>query len=223
MQSGQGRAVIDTSLADRHLHEFILTTRDQGHTRSRQRGISRLDCPPAGRMKPVSHSVRRVQPDEGDILAELRLSALLDAPSAFASTHASEVLRTPDDWARLAIRRASGDEEATFIAWDGERPAGLVGAYRSHDDDRVELVSMWTAPASRERGVGHALVQAVVAWASALGVDHVALWVTQGNEQANRLYQRMGFAETGDREPLPSDPCRSELRMILRFPESAAE
>ena len=104
-------------------------------------------------MKPVGHSVRRVHPDEADILAELRLSALLDAPSAFASTHASEALRTPNDWAHLAIRRSSGDEEATFIAWDGDSPAGLIGAYRSHDDDRVELVSMWTAPASRERGV----------------------------------------------------------------------
>jgi hypothetical protein len=107
--------------------------------------------------KPVGHSVRRVQPDEADILAEVRISALLDTASAFASTHATEVLRTPDDWAHLAIRRSSGDEEATFIAWDGERPAGLVGAFRSQDDDRVELVSMWTAPASRERGVGQVL------------------------------------------------------------------
>jgi ribosomal protein S18 acetylase RimI-like enzyme len=174
-------------------------------------------------MTTVSHSVRRVQPDEGDILAELRLSALLDAPSAFASTHASEASLTRDEWARLAVRRASGDEEVTFIAWDGLRPAGLVGAYRSHDDNRVELVSMWTKPGSRERGIGEALVRAVTAWASALGVDHLALWITRGNEHAKRLYERMGFSETSEIVPLPSDPCINELRMILRFSESPAK
>ena len=167
-------------------------------------------------------SLRRVQPDEGEILAELRLSALMDAPSAFASTHASEASLTADDWARLAGQRASGDEEVTFIAWDGPRPAGLVGAYRSHDN-RVELVSVWTAPESCERGIGGALVRAVTAWASGLGVDHVALWVTRGNEQAKRLYERMGFSETVEREPPPSHPDTNELRMILRFSESGAD
>jgi hypothetical protein len=29
------------------------------------------------------------------------------------------------------------------------------------------------------------------------------------------LYQRAGFALTGDYQPLPSDPCRDELRMDL--------
>jgi GNAT superfamily N-acetyltransferase len=167
--------------------------------------------------------VRRIQPDEGDILAELRLSALLDAPSAFASTHALEASLTTDEWVGLAVRRASGCDEATFIAWDELRPTGLVGACRSHDDNVVELVSMWISPESRERGVGEALVRAVTAWALGLGVDLVALWVTQGNEQARRLYERMGFSETGDVEALPSDPCRDELRMILRFSESVAE
>jgi ribosomal protein S18 acetylase RimI-like enzyme len=99
----------------------------------------------------------------------------------------------------------------------------LVGAYRSHDENAVELVSMWTSPERRERGVGETLVRAVTAWSSDLRVDLVVLWVTQGNEQARRLYERMGFSETGDIEALPSDPRRNNLRMILRFSESVAE
>lgn len=41
------------------------------------------------------------------------------------------------------------------------------------------------------------------------------LWVTRSNDSALALYQRAGFALTGDYQPLPSDPCRDELRMDL--------
>ena len=46
--------------------------------------------------------------------------------------------------------------------------------------------------------------------------DAVELWVTRGNDRAVRLYESAGFRATGDHQPLPSDPCRDELRMRRR-------
>jgi hypothetical protein len=39
--------------------------------------------------------------------------------------------------------------------------------------------------------------------------------VTRGNAPAHGLYQSMGFRETGGYQPLPSDPCKDEVRMAL--------
>ena len=54
------------------------------------------------------------------------------------------------------------------------------------------------------------LVDAVVEWA---GDDPVELWVTRGNDPAIALYERCGFSLTDEVQPLPSDPCKDEIRM----------
>ena len=62
--------------------------------------------------------------------------------------------------------------------------------------------------------MGAALVRAVLAWAAGNGATEVGLWVTRGNEPAIRLYERAGFTPTGAYQPLASDPCKDELRMV---------
>ena len=154
-------------------------------------------------------TTRRIRPDDGPRLKRVRLAALLDTPSAFGSTYEAESRNTDGRWAELADERAEGAEHATFFALDGDEPVGLVGGHRL-DEHTVELVSMWTDPSARGVGVGARLVDTVVAWADGGTVE---LWVTRGNDAALRLYQRCGFVETGDFQPLPSDPCKDETRM----------
>jgi ribosomal protein S18 acetylase RimI-like enzyme len=72
---------------------------------------------------------------------------------------------------------------------------------------------MWIAPAARRAGVGRALVAALVDWAADSGASAVELWVTRGNDAAQRLYEGTGFRTTDDVKPLPSDPCKEEVRM----------
>ena len=160
--------------------------------------------------------VRRVQPGEGPRLRDVRLRALEDTPTAFASNLAAEATRLPTAWDEAALVRSEGWESATFIAEEDGRWQGLVGAYRpAGRPGVVELVSMWVDPAARGHGLGASLATEVLEWARAGGAATVELWVTTGNEQAISLYRRLGFATTSDYQPLPSDPCRDEVRMSL--------
>ncbi|MEZ5243532.1 MAG: GNAT family N-acetyltransferase [Acidimicrobiales bacterium] len=154
-------------------------------------------------------STRRVRAGDGPLLRRIRLAALADAPSAFASTYEAEARQSANQWDRLAEERSAGPHHCTFFAFDGDMVVGLVGGHRT-DADNVQLVSMWTDPVARGRGIGAALVAAVLDWAAGSTVE---LWVTRGNDSAQRLYERCGFTETGDFKALPSDPCKDELRM----------
>jgi len=163
--------------------------------------------------------IRRIRPDEGQVLRELRLAALQDAPTAFSSTFGAEAAFTDSLWEERARRGAAGDDLATLVAVDGERPVGLVVGLREPPGaPDVELVSMWTAPGVRRRGVARALAQALLDWAGATGAAEVRLWVTRGNVAAERLYAGLGFLPTGASQPLPSDPAHTERRLARTVP-----
>jgi ribosomal protein S18 acetylase RimI-like enzyme len=159
--------------------------------------------------------VRRIEEGEGELLRSLRLAALSDAPSAFGSGYEAEAVRTSEEWEKRAAALATSTTRSTWFAVDeGGEVLGLIGGYRPEPESgTVELVSMWTAPQARRLGLARQLVDVVVGWAREVGATRVSLWVTRGSEPAQRLYESMGFVETGDFQPLPSDPCKDELRM----------
>lgn len=146
--------------------------------------------------------IRRIEAGDGDLLRRIRLAALLDAPFAFASVHADEVNRSHTQWSELAEARATGFDQATFLALVSGELVGIVGGFRPDSDPKVELVSMWTAPRARRSGVGADLVRALLSWAEAGGARSVELWVTEDNAPAVRLYASLGFVPTGDSAPL---------------------
>ncbi len=160
--------------------------------------------------------VRRVRPDEGTLLKSVRLSALADSPAAFGSSYAEEADQPDDHWTDRAMLGAAGERSVTFFAMVDDSVVGLVSAYRPDPAWlSAELVSMWVSPAHRRAGVAVELVTAVVEWARQTGMATVELWVTRGNDAAAHLYETVGFRLTGDHQPLPSDPCKDELRMRL--------
>jgi ribosomal protein S18 acetylase RimI-like enzyme len=160
-------------------------------------------------------SVRRVDPDDAQLLKTVRLAALEDAPSAFGSTHAAEVGRPDHEWSARATAGSKGPGRATFFAERAGEVVGLIGGYREEGpDELVDVVSMWVAPEHRRQGVARALLEAVITWADQTDAVEVALWVTCGNTPAEALYRSMGFTETGERRSLPSDPSETEARMV---------
>jgi len=117
---------------------------------------------------------------------------------------------TETDWRR----RASGHEFLAYLPDLGAVPVGLVGGIEE-GPGVAQLVSMWVSPQARGRHVGTALVTVMVDWSRHRGLSRLYLWVTDTNPAARTLYERCGFKATGERQPLPSDPARSEIEMML--------
>jgi GNAT superfamily N-acetyltransferase len=155
--------------------------------------------------------IRRASEDEWRTVREVRLTALQEAPHAFASTYEREAPLDEAAW-RRRVRAA-----AWFVARDGGEPVGIAGAFREKGTTAAErhLIGMWVASAWRRRGVARALCEAVARWAREDGAQVLSLWVAEGNDDARRAYQRFGFVGTGETQPLPSDPSRSEERLTL--------
>src|SRR5205807_820604 len=120
------------------------------------------------------------------------------------------------DWVERVEQAAAGHSRTTFLAFDGPDCVGLAGCAEDDLGADYQLVSMWVAPTHRGGGVAGELLDAALAWAKGAGARTVALWVTRGNDRALRFYERAGFSVTGDVQPLPSDPCKDEIRMIRR-------
>lgn len=143
-------------------------------------------------------SIERIGPEQGDLLRDVRLRALRDAPYAFGTRYEDAVNEPPGDWTATAHASARGNGRAYFLALDrgpDGRPhaVGMVQARRRRPTDCL-LFSMWVAPEVRRLGVGRALVQAVADWGAAWGAQRVVLWVTTVNDGAQRFYERIGFS-----------------------------
>jgi len=151
--------------------------------------------------------VQKLQPVEWPTLRELRLTALAEAPAAFASTRAKETAYTQAQWESWLTTTTF------FVARRGIVPVGLVGGFGTGDHRKV--ISMWVAPSARGKGAAHLLVTAVVAWARQAGALRIDLDVADGNEPARHLYEHHGFVPTGVTRPLPHSPEITEIEMSL--------
>ena len=150
--------------------------------------------------------IRRLRADEVEPLRALRLRALREDPGAFAETFAEARDRPLEDWASWAADAS----RVIVVAIDGERWVGMA-ACRRLEPDSTWLTALWVEPSERGAGLGGRLIEAAADWASEQGAATVELSVTTNNDAAATLYSRAGFAETGRRRPLPSDPSRTEV------------
>jgi len=152
--------------------------------------------------------VRELVEDDWELLRDVRLAALSEAPFAFGSTYAREVAFEEEQWRGRILNR--GVTFFGFITGVPE-PAGVSGVFTA--EGAADLVSMWVRPSARGHGVGEALIETAAGWAKSRDYDTLYLWVTESNAPARRLYERCGFTPTGGRQPLPSDPSLGEIQL----------
>jgi GNAT superfamily N-acetyltransferase len=81
-----------------------------------------------------------------------------------------------------------------FLACHGDTPIGCI-ALRRFDADSGEVKRLYVRPAHRGRGVAHALGQAVIAAARAIGYRRLVLDTLERMTEARRLYAGAGFRE----------------------------
>ena len=101
-------------------------------------------------------------------------------------------------------RHYGGEAGAFWVARLDGQVVGSVGVERQ-PHGRAELHRLYLDATLRGRGVGRALVEAVLGWCRAGGIAHLTLWSDTRFDRAHRLYEAMGFTKTGERE-IPNDP-----------------
>jgi ribosomal protein S18 acetylase RimI-like enzyme len=156
-------------------------------------------------------TVRRLDPGEWELLRELRLRALRDAPDAF-SPRAEDVERESDGYWQQAAKSSGGDRVDLLVAEVDGRGVGLASATRVGDVGYIG--AMWVDPAARGGGIGRRLLEAARDALVARGCRRLELTVTETNAAAIALYESFGFELTGDWKPLRDGSPLRNLRMI---------
>jgi ribosomal protein S18 acetylase RimI-like enzyme len=157
------------------------------------------------------------------LLREVRLRALAESPQAFGSSYAREAAFSDEKWRAGLERYCDPARGIGLLALDEGRVCGLVGCIREdeiRDEDDTErglIISMWTAPEVRRRGVGAQLLGAAESWAREHGLAEIRLRVHEHNAPALELYRRAGFHETGEWDPFPNEPGGRNLYMAKRL------
>ena len=151
--------------------------------------------------------VRAATMEDWQVLRDIRLAALRDAPNA------SVDLRRAGRIGRggLARRILAGALLRRCRDVNETKPAGLVGSQerpaRWNSSRCGSAASAWPGRRAGAGGRGDQLGQ---------GQERriVHLWLTEANQRALALYERCGFSLERERQPLPSKPNLTEIGMI---------
>ena len=152
----------------------------------------------AGRVGP-GVVVREARPDELDAIGDLRVAAyradgFLSATSGYAAT--------------LRALGADGQGEV-LAAVDGGQLVGTVmlqawpAGQMAPGPGEAEVRALAVAPDARGRGVGAALVTAVVERAAGRGIRQLVLLTLPQMRAAHHLYTQAGFRRLPDRDWSP--------------------
>jgi len=159
--------------------------------------------------------IRRVYSSDGPLLRELHLRMYADSPNAFGESLSEAQAMPMERWEGRARKLAEAGGAVGFVAMEADRAvgfiAGLVGQYRDgvtrgEAHGTVTMARAWMDPQARRRGIGRALANAVESWACSKGAKMLEVQVTENNGPAIEFYRKLGFADTGRREPLLSNP-----------------
>ncbi|MEW9571704.1 N-acetyltransferase family protein [Rhodanobacter sp. Si-c] len=152
----------------------------------------------------------------------LRLQALRESPHAFSASHEDEAGRSIDEVAARIVPAADGSACVSGIFEAGVLAGfvALVHLQRKKLRHGAELAGMYVAPAYRRRGLGAALLRAVIVHARSIdGVRQLGLGVNATNAAAQALYRSAGFVSWGVQpRALQIDGVfHDEEHLLLRF------
>jgi ribosomal protein S18 acetylase RimI-like enzyme len=140
---------------------------------------------------------------------QIRLSALQDAPDAFASSYEEEKDYDAAFW-QLRMGRS-----ARLVAMAEDEPVGIVSVGQASEPDVAELFGLWVRPDFRGRGVAWQLTQAAAQHARTSGKRALKLWVATDNGRAVAFFSSAGFRPADERRPMTNDAQIEELAMVL--------
>lgn len=118
-----------------------------------------------------------------------------------------------DPWSEVSVRsELSNPLSDWLVAEDGGKVVGYVGSQSVAPE--ADVMNLAVAPEWRSRGIGRALMTALITQLHSRGITALFLEVRVGNTPAQNLYRSLGFVEVGRRPKYYVNP--TEDALILR-------
>lgn len=132
-----------------------------------------------------------------------------------------EALSFTNPWTREMYLREMDNPRVSHIylvrvrSADGEIVAGFCSFWLVFDELHINNLAIH--PMYRRQGIGSALLQHAMRTAAQLGARRATLEVRRSNEEARRIYERLGFETAGIRRNYYAHP--TEDALILWRPD----
>lgn len=143
-------------------------------------------------------TIRKLIKNDIDSFFDLRLEALLNAPSNFGSTYEEEKLRK-EHYKR--VLSSSSLENIILGAFINKNLVGSAGIYREKSfkaKHRCNLWGVYVKPEHRNKGIGKLLVEdAIVHIKNNMECVVISLTVESNNTAAIKFYEYFGFKKWG--------------------------
>jgi ribosomal protein S18 acetylase RimI-like enzyme len=165
----------------------------------------------------MEFSIRALGVDEWRLWRSLRMRAVEESPDAFRTALALESAEADEWWIDLIRQAAIHPQARLLIAEVDDDPVAMLFGRLDDETQLLDIGSVWVDPDVRRRGVGRSLMNAAMSWADERGAVGVELWVTEGNEAAQQLFEQFGFMSTGDSELLREGSASTVFKMVARL------
>jgi ribosomal protein S18 acetylase RimI-like enzyme len=146
--------------------------------------------------------IRPAEPSDISALGRLG-AALVRAHHAFdAHRFLTPTPGLEEGYAHFLRTQLAQADVAIFVA---ERAGAIVGyvyaaveprSWKELRDVAGFIHDVVVAPGARRSGVGRRLIETAAAWLAGRSVPRVMLWTAEQNQEAQRLFERLGFRRT---------------------------
>lgn len=157
-------------------------------------------------------TIRELIHDELALFRALRLQALEEAPEAFDQTYAVEKTKPTEYWQELLEALTPPSKNIMLIAQKEQEDVGVVYGFNK-GSGKGSFGGMWVAKKHRNQGVASQLVEAVLQWAKGSEINTMNIWNVEGNQAAQKLYEKYGFQATGLSKKLESQKDRKIIQL----------
>ncbi|MBE6629515.1 MAG: ribosomal-protein-alanine N-acetyltransferase [Ruminococcaceae bacterium] len=122
-----------------------------------------------------------------------------------------ETFKNP--WSEQALALLCGEMATGVVVMDGARAAAYGGMMCVAGEGQITNIG--TSPDYRRRGLGTAVMAALIAEAQARGLCEISLEVRESNVAAIALYEKFGFRMMGKRPRFYTNPTETAFVMLL--------
>lgn len=150
----------------------------------------------------ITLDLRPARPDDALDVARVHVRSWQAAYKGLLPDEYLDSLRADERASRYDFATTDPLAPHTIVADDGRTIVGFatIGVSPGESSRDVgELMALYVDPASWRTGVGRSLIACARAGLRRRGFDNALLWVLEGNERAQRFYERDGWLRRDDR------------------------